>query len=91
MAQDEKKVHSPGESREFSSFYKKCIILEQKGDHKGSIIFLHHLGDSAKGWLDPLASIHSKLSNIRVILPTAPSRKMTCNGDAKMDGMILNH
>ena len=86
MAQDEKKADASEESQEFSSFYKKCIILEPKGEHKATIIFLHGLGDSGKGWLDPLASIHNKLSNIRVILPTAPSRKITCNGGAKMNG-----
>ena len=60
---------------------QKFIYIEPTGEHKYTLIFLHGLGDSAKG-LQKYFGIKGsplKISNMRIVLPTAPRRDMTLN------------
>ena len=60
---------------------KKFIYVEPTGEHKYTLIFLHGLGDSAKGIHKYFGIKGSplKISNMRIVLPTAPRRNMTVN------------
>ncbi|KAG8831818.1 hypothetical protein FRC17_002523 [Serendipita sp. 399] len=54
--------------------------------HTASVIFLHGLGDSGRGWA-PVARMLSrnpKLSHIKWILPHAPTEPVTLNGGMRM-------
>ena len=60
---------------------KKYIYVEPTGEHKYTLIFLHGLGDSAKG-LEKYFGIKGsplKISNMRIVLPTAPRCNVTLN------------
>jgi len=52
--------------------------------HKGSVIFLHGLGDTGNGWADVAEILNQQAKHLKFILPTAPSRPVTING-----GMIM--
>ena len=60
---------------------KKYIYVEPSAEHKYTLIFLHGLGDSAKG-LEKYFGIKGsplKISNMRIVLPTAPRCNVTLN------------
>lgn len=47
---------------------------------RGSLIFLHGLGDTGNGWLDTCYYMAFNIPGLRVILPTAPSQPVSMNG-----------
>lgn len=47
---------------------------------KGSVIFLHGLGDTAYGWADTTFYIAQQIPGLRFVLLTAPSQPVTLNG-----------
>ena len=60
---------------------KKYIYVEPTAEHKYTLIFLHGLGDSAKG-LEKYFGVKGsplKISNLRIVLPTAPRNSVTLN------------
>jgi predicted esterase len=65
-----------------SSSVKKLIdtayIIESKGTHHHSIIWLHGFGDSADGCKDLF--IQMPLTNTRIVLPNAPKQWTTIQG-----------
>ena len=69
-----------------SNFSEPPIIVEPKSKHEYSLIWLHGLGDSGKGFEPVFTNPMLKVvpSTCRVILPSAPKRKVTCNGGAVM-------
>ena len=64
----------------------KYIILHPKGQHLFSLVWLHGLGDSANGFSQVFLNPSLKIvpPTCKVILPTAPQRKVTCNGGVEM-------
>ena len=66
------------------SFYVKSPAEGQ--DHKYSLVWIHGLGDTGKGFLDVFTDVDMQVvpQSCKVILPTAPTRKVTCNGGVKM-------
>ncbi|ESP05306.1 hypothetical protein LOTGIDRAFT_152136 [Lottia gigantea] len=58
------------------------VIIQPKGPHKASLIFLHGLGDTGNGWSDVLASLD--LKNLKIICPTAPIRPVSLNAGMPM-------
>jgi predicted esterase len=65
-----------------SSSVKKLIdtayIIESKGSHHHSIIWLHGFGDSSDGYKDLFTQM--QLPNTRIILPNAPKRRLIIQG-----------
>jgi predicted esterase len=65
-----------------SSSIKKLIgtayIIESKGTHRHSIIWLHGFGDSSDGYKDIFTQMQPP--NTRIILPNAPKRWQTIQG-----------
>lgn len=56
-----------------------------KSPHKGTVIWLHGLGDSALGWLPAMEEIQRRwCPTIRFVLPTAPIMPVTLNFGAQM-------
>ncbi|CAF1289362.1 unnamed protein product [Adineta steineri] len=53
-------------------------IIESKGTHKYSIIWLHGFGDSSDGYKDLFTQIQPP--NTRVVLPNAPKQLITIQG-----------
>eukprot|EP01095_Lingulamoeba_sp_RSL-Kostka_P005078 TRINITY_DN1643_c0_g1_i1.p1 TRINITY_DN1643_c0_g1~~TRINITY_DN1643_c0_g1_i1.p1 ORF type:complete len:244 (+),score=62.26 TRINITY_DN1643_c0_g1_i1:147-878(+) len=55
-------------------------IVEPKGEHTHSIVFLHGLGDTGSGWRDIFQQVQSVYFPFcKVILPTAPIQPITIN------------
>jgi len=65
-----------------SSSVKKLIdtafIIEAKGTHCHSIVWLHGFGDSSDGYKDLFTQMQPP--NTRIILPNAPKRCLTIHG-----------
>lgn len=47
------------------------IVLEPKGSHTATVIFLHGLGDTGNGWKDVGEMLQPTLPHIRWVFPTA--------------------
>ena len=65
---------------------KYIHIDATEGKHTHTMIFLHGLGDSAEGFSDMFEKggpLH--FANMRVVLPTAPRKPVSCN-----DGYVMN-
>ena len=63
------------------------VTLQPKGEHKFTLIFMHGLGDTAMGFFSMFADQgDNRLTplNCKIILPTAPTAAVTCNGGAEM-------
>ncbi|KRX07774.1 hypothetical protein PPERSA_07524 [Pseudocohnilembus persalinus] len=61
------------------------LYLNPKGTHKNTLIFMHGLGDTAKGYLDIFTSqINPVTPDTKVVLLTAPIRKVTVNFGMQM-------
>mmetsp|Transcript_4063 Transcript_4063/g.9027 ORF Transcript_4063/g.9027 Transcript_4063/m.9027 type:complete len:270 (-) Transcript_4063:148-957(-) len=63
--------------------FGQTFIKEAQGDHTGTIIMLHGLGDTGEGWVDIMAS-ELPPAGIKVICPTAPTIPVTLNGGMPM-------
>ena len=64
------------------------VYLHPKEAHETTLIFLHGLGDSAEGFADLWGGWNQhKLTprTCRIVLPTAPQSKVSCNGGMKMN------
>ena len=62
------------------------VYIEPTGAHTHTLIFLHGLGDSGDGIGDlfkPHSLVH--IDNLKVVLPTAPKRPVSCNNGAVMN------
>ena len=60
------------------------LVDHPKGEHKGTLIFLHGLGDTGDGWFHELVDIRRENPSIRVVCPTAPVSRVTVNGGMRM-------
>ena len=58
---------------------EETLIAEPRGDHVGTLIFLHGLGDTGAGWFSTFQEIQRKNPGIRVVCPTAPVQAVTLN------------
>ncbi|KAL8136136.1 hypothetical protein AgCh_010658 [Apium graveolens] len=58
--------------------FGKTHVVEPKGRHQASIVWLHGLGDEGSSWAELLETI--PLPNIKWICPTAPSHPITSFG-----------
>ncbi|KAG0615980.1 hypothetical protein M758_5G081200 [Ceratodon purpureus] len=57
------------------------IVLEAKGEHKVTVVFLHGLASSGERWAEVLTSFNQFHPSIKWILPTAPFRKVDLTGE----------
>lgn len=58
--------------------------LSSKGA-RSTLIFLHGLGDSGRGWSQQLhSSLSTSFPSLKILLPNAESRPLTINGGARM-------
>ena len=63
------------------------VYINPSGEHKSTIVWvyiqynfkLHGLGDSAEGFVPFFASGMIQGPNVKIVLPTAPMRKVTVN------------
>ncbi|CAI5440057.1 unnamed protein product [Caenorhabditis angaria] len=58
-------------------------IVQPKGEHKATVIFLHGLGDQGHGWADAFKS-EVRLDNTKVICPHSAERSVTLNMGMRM-------
>ncbi|CAF3612016.1 unnamed protein product, partial [Rotaria sp. Silwood2] len=65
-------------SSSVTKFIDTAHIIESKGTHRYSIIWLHGFGDSADGYKDLFTQIQPP--NTRIVLPNAPKRWVTVDG-----------
>ena len=52
--------------------YPRPTVIEPSKEHKGTVIMLHGLGDTAAGWTDVGYMFKGDLPQIKFIFPTAP-------------------
>lgn len=55
------------------------VVISRKQKADSVVVWLHGLGDTAYGWLEPMAMLAEEHPKTRFILPTAPSRPVTLN------------
>lgn len=86
-----KHYYYQGESREsvgcntdYSKAAMGALVVEAHGTHTASMIFLHGLGDSGHGWAPVVRDFGRRFPFMRFILPHAPSRSVTINGNLSM-------
>lgn len=58
-------------------------IVSPRGEHKGTLIFLHGLGDQGHGWADAFKT-EAKHDNIKFICPHSSERPVTLNMGMRM-------
>jgi predicted esterase len=51
---------------------------------RATLIFLHGLGDTGRGWLEPMRQLVEGVPGLRVLLPDAPLQAVTLNGGLRM-------
>jgi len=56
-----------------------AVVLPPLKAHKGTVIFLHGLGDSGDGWEDGMQLVQQLNPHVKFICPNAPTRKVTIN------------
>lgn len=58
-------------------------VVPPRGEHKGTLIFLHGLGDQGHGWADSFRS-EARHDNIKTICPHSADRRVTLNMGMRM-------
>eukprot|EP01083_Nonionella_stella_P032290 88376_1 len=66
--------------------YPKPIVIDASEKHTATVIWMHGLGDTGKGWYSYMLSFSKSLPYIKFILPTAPKRPITCSNGYVMNG-----
>ena len=74
------------EAKQEKLVYPEPIVIKPSVKHTATILWLHGLGDSGKGWEAEMVKLGMLAPWIKFILPTAPRRSITCNGGAVMNG-----
>jgi hypothetical protein len=71
---------------EFSRSTQQMTIYphNDRALHTHTLILLHGLGDTARGWQSVGVDLATQFKTLKVILPTAPSQPVTLNG-----GMLM--
>jgi predicted esterase len=62
----------------------ECQILNAIKKHKGTVIWMHGLGDSSEGWESDMRYLQKSAPHIKFILPTAPSVPVSLSGGMRM-------
>jgi len=62
----------------------KDYILPALSEHRGTVIFLHGLGDTGAGWSLNCEDMQTRNPHVKFVLPTAPIMPVTINGGMKM-------
>ncbi|OCH92692.1 Phospholipase/carboxylesterase [Obba rivulosa] len=57
-------------------------LIPPTGDHKGTVIFLHGLGQFAETWYPTIERMAARLPNVKWVCPQAPLRPVTLNQGA---------
>ena len=52
--------------------------------HEATLIFMHGLGDTGKGWDDTMRQIQGRFPSLKMVLPSAPKVPVSLNGGMKM-------
>lgn len=55
------------------------VLRPVSGVHRGTVIFMHGLGDTAAGWAQNLREMQSHVPNVKFVLPTASEMPVTLN------------
>jgi len=63
---------------------KVLVVKNPKVKDTATVILMHGLGDTARGWEDAAHFISAKLSHVKFILPTAPVVPVTLNQGDRM-------
>ncbi|EGT54137.1 hypothetical protein CAEBREN_19431 [Caenorhabditis brenneri] len=58
-------------------------VVKPRGEHKGTIIFLHGLGDQGHGWADAFKT-EANHENVKAICPHSADRAVTLNMGMRM-------
>ncbi|KAH0840235.1 Alpha/Beta hydrolase protein [Lanmaoa asiatica] len=71
-------------TRVIPSLSGSCEVIKPLAKHTATVIFLHGLGDSGKGWLPIARLIKDELPHVKWLFPNAPTRKITANSGFMM-------
>lgn len=63
---------------------KPPLIIPPTGNHTASVIFLHGLGDTGKGWCPITDSLSRDLPHVKWVLPHAPTGEVTAHNKKSM-------
>ncbi|KAF8842682.1 Phospholipase/carboxylesterase [Paxillus ammoniavirescens] len=69
-----------------ASVFGPFEVVRPLAQHTATVIFLHGLGDSGKGWLGIINQFKDQLPHVKWLLPNAPSRSITANLGFVMPG-----
>ncbi len=64
------------------------IVSRPTGPHTASVIWLHGLGDTGKGWADVGDMFSMALPSVKLVFPTSSLRPITLNGGMTMYGWL---
>ncbi len=62
----------------------ECKVLNALKNHKGTVIWMHGLGDSSEGWAPEMQFLQKSAPHIKFILPTAPNVPVSLSGGMRM-------
>lgn len=71
--------------------YPTPLSFPSKTKHTATVILLHGLGDTARGWADFAPMLQMQLPHVKFVFPTAPTRPITLNGGMRMTGWYSHH
>ena len=66
--------------------YPTPMSFPSKTKHTATVILLHGLGDTARGWADFAPMLQMQMPHVKFVFPTAPTRPITLNGGMRMTG-----
>ena len=66
--------------------YPTPLSFPSKTKHTATVILLHGLGDTARGWADFAPMLQMQMPHVKFVFPTAPTRPITLNGGMRMTG-----
>jgi len=61
-----------------------AVTVPAQKDHSATVIFLHGLGDTGRGWAPQMAEFAESLPHVKFVLPNAPVAPVTLNGGMRM-------
>ncbi|EGC40000.1 hypothetical protein DICPUDRAFT_74459 [Dictyostelium purpureum] len=69
-----------------SNILKTASVLQASSKHTATVIFMHGLGDTGRGWIDVMEMIQEKGNgHIKFICPTAPIQPVSINNGYRMN------
>lgn len=80
-----RRSHQPVRAMQTQAWqYPKPLTFPAKSKHTATVIILHGLGDTGRGWSDFGPMLQASMPHVKFIFPTAPTVHHTCAGWASL-------